>query len=520
MATPEENIPERFFGPIWDQIKTFFQAQFESVWTGAVDRAPVFGGALVDAIVEAIGDVEVTAWENMLNTYQSAGLIDSETSSELIKLKDITPPFDFIAYIGVAMMLAQQYVSGTSMAISGGFRQGLNTRYSPYPPTPNEVMGAAFVAPERTGEVRHAMKRAGLSEEDIDLLFLSRYRLYDEDRVKDLWLRGAIDDNRLYERMRELGYTDTRIQEIIKTWEAIPPITDIITMAYRGSFDPANRQKWPWAFDAPGAFVQWAEKQGVTREWAERYWYMHWTQPGVREMFDMLHRGAISEGDLDHTMRVIGFSDYWIEKVKAITYNPYTRVDVRRMHELGVLDDRELYSAYLDLGYDGEKARNMVDFTLRYNARNEIDLTRGQILKGYRERAIPRQEALDLLMEIGVNRNAAEYLLDFEDYLFEKELIDDTIDNIRDRFVQNLISYYDARDRLMALNLPARQIEVLLDKWEIKRWKAMKVPSKTDLDKFLRAKIITEDQWRAEMDRLGYAAAYIDWYLALTRAKK
>ena len=44
-----------------------------------------------------------------------------------------------------------------------------------------------------------------------------------------------------------------------------------------------------------------------------------------------------------------------------------------------------------------------------------------------------------------------------------------------------------------------------------------KLPSKTDLDKFLKAKIIDADQYKTEMYRLGYSFQYTMWYLEVNQ---
>jgi hypothetical protein len=64
------------------------------------------------------------------------------------------------------------------------------------------------------------------------------------------------------------------------------------------------------------------------------------------------------------------------------------------------------------------------------------------------------------------------------------------------------------------------KIQSLLERWEISRIKDQKIPSKTDLDKFLRNKVIDEDKYRYEMTKLGYGWVYTDWYLQLIKKGK
>ncbi|GAI31653.1 unnamed protein product, partial [marine sediment metagenome] len=84
--------------------------------------------------------------------------------------------------------------------------------------------------------------------------------------------------------------------------------------------------------------------------------------------------------------------------VRDTAFNVYTRVDTRRMHKLGVLTDDELWQVYKDQGYDEEKALNMAKFTVRYNEQTDKDLTKSEILKGFAEDIISREDAKVMLV--------------------------------------------------------------------------------------------------------------------------
>ena len=174
----------------------------------------------------------------------------------------------------------------------------------------------------------------------------------------------------------------------------------------------------------------------------------------------------------------------------------------------------------MDLGYDEEHALKMAKFTVRYNRQGDKELSMAQVLKGYKEKLIEKEDAKDLLMQLEYTEAQADYFIVFEDYKEAKSYQDDIIDNIRDRYQNNLIDDFDAQSRLNKLNLPAKQVALLMDKWQIQRFEDRKIPSKSDLDKFLRNKIIDKDIYRLEMHRLGYGTGYITWYEKLIDLKK
>jgi len=57
----------------------------------------------------------------------------------------------------------------------------------------------------------------------------------------------------------------------------------------------------------------------------------------------------------------------------------------------------------------------------------------------------------------------------------------------------------------------------LMNAWTVQVIKATKLPSKTDLDKMLRASIINEKTYSVEMSRLGYSEQYKSWYLEMAK---
>ena len=79
----------------------------------------------------------------------------------------------------------------------------------------------------------------------------------------------------------------------------------------------------------------------------------------------MLHRRIIDPDELKLLLRVRDIPSFWRERLVQLSYDPYTRVDVRRMYTAGVLSENEVFDTYLDLGYDEEHANNLTLWTLQ-----------------------------------------------------------------------------------------------------------------------------------------------------------
>jgi len=519
MANGEEQEKKFAFWTI-EAIRPVLVGLYINAWREFLEKIIPPLRAFGERLFPPKGAKEVELWDTLFGPFIDAGILDADDYRELRKFKDSPAPFNAIAMVFFFIFLWIRYTFAFINASSGTLQQTLNAKFTPNPPDPSAVLRAAFIAPERTGEVRDALKRFGLSDHDIDLMFLAFYRLYSEETIRTLYLRKEITEDEMFMRMRELGYTDTRIREIVKTWEVIPPITDILTMVGREAFEPDQIRMMGLMDEFPEEVSPWLEKQGLSRYWQEKYWVMHWQQPSIQMGYEMLHRGIIGEEELDLLFRTVEIPPFWRDKLKAISFQPLTRVDVRRMHALGVIDDERLIKAYKDLGYDDENARLMAEFTKQYNTQEDRELSRSQITKAYRNKLLTRDEAKDMLVQIGYDEARADFILELEDYREFEEYQEELIKIIGERYMGNLITLFDARRELAQLNLPATRVEILLKQWEVKKIRDSKIPSKTDLDKFLRNGIISEDEYRSYMQRLGYTQRDIDNYLQLVKMKK
>jgi Trp operon repressor len=465
------------------------------------------------------GKQEDKGWEVLFKFMQDNGILSKTAAKSLLQFRGLPGVIQSLFNLITASKWLSSYIGVVSNVTLSRTEQALNAEFTPTLAPAQTLIAAAFTAPEKTGEIRQILKRQGLADDQIDLMFIAAYRLYDVGTVRDLFYRGVLSDAEVVNRMQQMGFTETRIKEIRETWAVIPPLQDIIRMAVRETFTPEIAEKFGQFENLPGVYVEWAKKQGLSEDWAAKYWAAHWDLPSLSMGYEMLHRGVIDDASLDLLLRAQDVMPFWREKLKEISYNVYTRVDLRRMHQMGVVSDADLIKNYMDQGYDREHAERMAEFTVRYNAQDKLRVSVAQIIKAYRNLMITRSEAHDLMVRLKLSEESIEFNLaqaDFEENLEVQNLL---IDAVKTRFVNNLMDEMDARGSLMKNNLPGARIDALIEKWTPVRILDQKIPSKTDLDKMLKAGIIDEAVYVDEMTRLGYNMTYIGWYLALHKTK-
>ncbi len=294
----------------------------------------------------------------------------------------------------------------------------------------------------------------------------------------------------------------------------IPPVSDLITMAVREAFSPEIASRFGQYEDFPPDFARYAEQQGLSEEWAKRYWASHWNLPSPQQGFAMLHRGVIDSGDLRMLLRAQDVMPFWRDKLIEIAYRPLTRVDVRRMYKEGVLNEQEVFQSYLDQGYNDDNSERMTEFTIKQTLTQLSKFSTADVIRAFTQRMIGRSEASSLIRELGVRSNDVEFILRSAEYKREWEFTQDRITAIRNLYKRESFSENDAQSALGRLNLPADQITVLMEQWWYEkkerppaRW------TKAEVIKFVAAAVITRERGIEELQAMRYDQEHIDVYL-------
>jgi len=294
----------------------------------------------------------------------------------------------------------------------------------------------------------------------------------------------------------------------------LPPVADIITMAVREAFNPSIAARFGQYEDFPREFGQYAQQQGLSQEWAERYWAAHWGLPSPQQGFEMLHRGVINRSDLELLMKAQDIMPFWREKMVDIAYRPLTRVDVRRMYKEGILDETGVYQAYQDAGYSDENAEAMTEFTISYVLTQQSKFTTADVVSAYTKRMIDKSEARSLLNVLGVRSQDATYILGTADYKREWALTDAKTGAIRNLYKRGEYTESQARTELLRLDLPTVQVETLMETWWYERKEDRpNTWTKAETFKYLKAELITIDRAKQELQTMGYDEEHITVYM-------
>lgn len=433
----------------------------------------------------------------------------------------------------------------------GAMGMGLVTSFPPlsnimrqgsYSWLPNELMPLGDAVNLRYREVITAdeydeeLKKQGFNDDRREWIYKVSENLLNVIELINLHRRGVLTLENLYSECLKVKWTKDNVARLLRVTEAIPSATDIIAFAVREVYSPEIAEAFG-QYDGLDEVFEKAKKDiiavGMTKDTFGKFWAAHWVLPSVGQGFEMVHRrvipvkGGVGELDLEKLMTALDVMPAWREPLTAISYNPFTRVDVRRMHKIGVIKtEAELIDAYMDLGYDHEKAIKMTEFTVLYNANpesaeqteydvskaKERDLTKTDILNGYRDALLEEAETKTALAALGYDNDEVEYYVSRVNYSKERDETDSYLKYYHDAYVRGVMTHNELVDKLNGLNLSGKRVEYLFKVWDLERIARTTKPTKAELMTFTRKKIIPMATFIEEMKGLGYPERYIKWY--------
>lgn len=362
----------------------------------------------------------------------------------------------------------------------------------------------------------------GFTPERADRMLAARRQLPEVGIIQTWFLRGMINVKTAFEYLGKLGFDADDSQGLLEMAYFIPPPADLITMAVREAFSPAVAQRFGQYEDFPEDFAKYAAQQGISKEWAQRYWAAHWSLPSPQQGFEMYQRDVIKFDDLQLLLKSLDVMPFWRDKLTQIAFRPITRVDIRRMHALKLLDHDGMVTRYRHMGYSPEDAAFMAKFTERLNApKGEQDVeelegaTKATVLQLFRRGVITEKQAREILDELGTGERAMNVMLTNERTKLELEHRDEETDLVLEQAGAGVIDADAARDRLGSLGLTATELQRASAKLAKIEARQTRLPTRAEAEKMLGAKVISKLEYAAVLRKLGYSIFWTTKFVEL-----
>jgi len=274
------------------------------------------------------------------------------------------------------------------------------------------------------------------------------------------WRRFGDKYAGLFDDLKDQGWSDDRVDALKDVTLFYPAPADLVRWQAREVFEPDMVTKYGLDDELGNIQREPFYKAGMTDEQITNYWRAHWEHASWMQIVEMLHRGLITEADVQAWFRLVEVPPFWRQLLINQAYTWPTRVDVRRWWDMRTINEAELRRLYSGMGYRGANLDNYMLWTKVYTdfpvllarwkngwitldevrqrlvalgmpadrvedmiqekiaveepARIEDGkkLTKSEIYKGVKKGVITPDQGIELLMELKLSRAEAEYLME------------------------------------------------------------------------------------------------------------
>lgn len=334
--------------------------------------------------------------------------------------------------------------------------------------SPSDYVTAYFKKAVNYDYVIDKLKKMGISEEQSVVLLQAAITDPDLGTMINARRRNILSDTEWKDYLFDQRY-DNRSIEILETvMHIIPSANDLTRIADKRIWGLNLPEKYGQYAEMPQQYLDYMKMQGFDEQFTKWFWASHWQLPSPNQIFEMFQRAKITQEDMNAYLALTDWLPFFRDKLLQISYNPLTRVDIRRMYSLGMFNYDELLRRYQDIGFSPNDARLMADFTVKYegdSGENEVDKLRTKVSTAvqslYVRGKLSYTEATNRLVALGKDKQMAELTLN---YLNLEKSIESTpvklpdyktkaIDLIKKSYLQGTYPRTEAYTNLIGLGL-------------------------------------------------------------------
>lgn len=170
-------------------------------------------------------------------------------------------------------------------------------------------------------------------------------------QLLDLWRRDGSLADEVKRALRRQGYSEFWSDRLMRLRDYLAPPSDLIRMAVREAFNPAQRDFLDLDAEFPEGFATRAEKQGISREVAGDYWAAHWELPSYGQAAQMLFRGELTRQQFRDLLKALDYAPTWRGPLETIARSIPTITDFQRLVRRGVYGGNERSMFQYDAEY-------------------------------------------------------------------------------------------------------------------------------------------------------------------------
>ncbi|MCK9593788.1 MAG: hypothetical protein M0Q91_17450 [Methanoregula sp.] len=369
----------------------------------------------------------------------------------------------------------------------------------------------------------------GFSAKNAERIWNSTLDAIPVGDILRLWYRYQGDSNNYlgvdYEwtigALEKAGVRGDQFRYLIEANRPVPTVQDEIVFAVRDVYEPEAVEQAQLLSGIPEAWIERVARLGLRREDAEKFWAAHWSVPSLTQVYEMFHRlyvgsgheHTFTEADMDVFFNIADIAPGYRERLKEISYNPLTRVDIRRMYAYGQYGSGEssrqaLIRDYRQIGYSPADAQRLAKFTMDEYGEGRKKFTQSQIVKFYNNKLWgeeTKEKAIEELKRLGYDDTQAGLLLSYIDLVELTKEEQDKIETIRQQWLSGEIDDPIVLETaLVKVPMTVEQARKYEAQFERDRAKQTSRLTRSEIDSFYANNLISESEYRTYLRNLGY----------------
>lgn len=262
---------------------------------------------------------------------------------------------------------------------------------------------------------------------------------------------------------------------------------------YRGSPQPDDYPQNPYAGqDQPpiiGPNGQPLPQAPELETWAQAYWRAHWDLPSPTQGYQFLHRlrpdriakyqqliPGVQPWTIDDMRLLLKTADYpkpFRDRLAAVSYHTLTRVDIRRLYDMDVIDEKEVMEQNLDAGYNTDDARYLTQYIVKEKRlrklRKQREREQKRTIRLLGLGIISKDDASNRLEKLGLSQVAAQAEVSASVLDSEEKTIVLAMKAIHRQYVRWDMSADVAKSRLRRIGIIEESVQKHLHEWDLER---------------------------------------------------
>jgi hypothetical protein len=214
---------------------------------------------------------------------------------------------------------------------------------------------------------REKLRLLGYFDDDIDLLLAMQFKTLSVAQIKQLYITGVIDDNEAIRRLTQLGYSQEDAQLLLYTFDPSLTPGQIVDAMFNGYISI------PQALDL-------LKRKGYSDDEAQILILSFATPTTINNLFKFFAIGILSEEEVRERLKLLRIPDKEIDELFKSGGKRLTLKQLQDLFFSQQIHRNDVYQKLLDLGYDEQTAKALLDTYFKPYEIIKWDPVKGQII--------------------------------------------------------------------------------------------------------------------------------------------